>query len=197
MKVKIRHLVVPTLVVAGGMLLAACGAGSPDRSPTTTANDSDAAPVPGERAPDFELTLYQGQEELGSETILLSEVLDRGEPVVLNFWAGLCPPCRLEMPDLQSSYDNRADQLILIGVDIGPFTNLGSREEGRALLQDLGVSYPAGTTFNESILQEYSVLGMPSTYFITPEGEIVESWSGLLNEEKMTELMDELLAASS
>ncbi len=45
-------------------------------------------------------------------------------------------------------------------------------------------------------MQDYRVVGMPSTYFITPQGEIINSWAGLLTRDKMEELIDELLAAS-
>ena len=68
-----------------------------------------------------------------------------GQPVVLNFWAALCPPCRAEMPEFQRVYDEREAEVLVLGIDIGPQQFLGSREEGRALLADLGVHYPAGT----------------------------------------------------
>ncbi len=185
------------LLVAASLLLTACASASGNRPAPQASGELGPLEASAELAPDFEITLYQGQERVGGERIMLSEILDQGQPVVLNFWAGLCPPCRIEMPDLQSAYDSRSDHLLLIGVDVGPFTNLGTREEGQELLQELAVTYPAGTTFNQSVLQEYGVLGMPSTYFITTDGVIVESWSGLLTEDKMIELMDELLATSS
>lgn len=187
----------PALLIAGALLLTACAPGAavarnPSGGESSGTNRGSGAP-----APDFELAVYQGQETLGGEEVRLSELLSRGQPVVLNFWAGLCPPCRVEMPDLQSAYDQHQDQILLVGLDVGPFTNLGTREEGQALLRDLGVDYPAGTTFDDGIVERYSVLGMPSTYFITPEGQIVETWAGLLTEEKLNELIEELLAASS
>lgn len=112
--------------------------------------------------------------------------------MVLNFWAGQCPPCRVEMPDLQAVYE----EIMLIGLDVGPFIGLGSREDGKALLQELEVTYPAGTTFESKVLTDYSVIGMPSTYFITPRGEIFDTWTGLLTMDKMVELVDALLEAS-
>ena len=68
----------------------------------------------------------------------------------------------------------------------------------RALLQELGVTYPNGTIFEAEVITmtNYRVIGMPTTHFITPEGEIVETWTGLLTLGKMTELVEELLVAS-
>lgn len=148
-------------------------------------------------APDFEITAYQGAEVLGGEKVRFSELLAQGQPVVLNFWAGACPPCRAEMPDLQEVYEEHQGQVLLFGLDVGPFVGLGSREDGEALLEELKVTYPAGTTFDANVVRDYQILGMPTTVFIKPNGEVVRNWSGALNKDKMTELVEELLAASS
>jgi thiol-disulfide isomerase/thioredoxin len=186
----------PFLIMGLSLILAAC-ASAVSGSTQPASRDSQAATVGSNpTAPDIEIELYQGSESLGSETVLLSEILDDGKPVVLNFWAGLCPPCRLEMPDFQRSYEDHREEITLIGVDVGPFTNLGTRADGRELLRELGVSYPAGTTSDAEVVVKYRVLGMPSTFFISPDGQIVETWSGLLTEEKLAELIDNLLAVS-
>jgi thiol-disulfide isomerase/thioredoxin len=152
-------------------------------------------------APDFKIVVYQGEEVLGGKEVPLSSLFSRDlaqrKPVVLNFWAGACPPCRVEMPDLQEMYEEYQGQVLLLGLDVGPFVGLGSREEGQALLEELGVTYPAGTTFDAKVVRDYQILGMPTTVFIKPNGAVVRTWAGLLNKDKMTELVEELLAASS
>jgi len=182
------------LIAGLAVVIIACSPGL-----TPAPDEAAGAPIsedPGELAPDFGLSVYQGAAELGGETVQFSDVLARGKPVVLNFWAGLCPVCRFEMPDLQAVYEDFDGRFLLVGLDIGPFTNLGSRELGRALLKEVGVTYPVGTTFEAEVIINYRVLGMPTTVFITPEGEIVETWTGLLTKEKMTELIEALLVAS-
>ena len=87
--------------------------------------------------------------------------------------------------------------MLMFGMDVGPFVGLGSREDGRLLLEELQVTYPAGTTFDASVVRDYQLLGMPTTYFIKPDGEIVSKWTGLLTKDKMVELVDALIAASS
>lgn len=150
----------------------------------------------GNRAPDFRIIVYQGEDVLGGKEVRLSDLLAKGNPVVLNFWAGLCPPCRREMPDLQTVHEEYKDRVLLFGLDVGPFVGLGSREDGKALLKELEVTYPAGTTFDAEVVKVYKVLGMPSTFFIKPNGEIVQQWTGLLNKQKLEELVQGLLAAS-
>ena len=151
-------------------------------------------------APDFKIVAYQGEEAFGGKEVWLSSLFSRNpgekKPVVLNFWAGACPPCRVEMPHFQEVYEEYQDRVLLIGLDVGPFVGLGSREQGQALLKELGVTYPAGTTFDAEVVRAYKVLGMPSTYFIKPNGERVRTWTGILNRKKLVELVKELLSKS-
>ena len=95
-------------------------------------------------APDFQFTLYQGEEALGATELSLSGL--RGKPLVLNFWGALCAFCRLEMPDFQEFYTEYGDRVTLFGLDVGPFTRFGSRQDGRNLLEELDITYPAGST---------------------------------------------------
>ena len=112
---------------------------------------------------------------------------------MLNFWAGLCPPCRAEMPYLQRFYDDFQDQVYLIGIDIGTFTGLGSRDDGRALLEELKITYPAGATEDNSVVGNYEVLGMPTTVFIDSQGRIHEKWTGILNRDNLVRITKDML----
>ena len=141
--------------------------------PRTVQTPSDAASTPPLRlAPDIEVTMYQGQAEVGGEKIALSDLWEKKrQPVVLNFWAGLCPPCRAEMPDFQRLYEQPKRKFDLIGVDIGPFINLGSRN--------------------------YEILGMPTTVFITTDGRIWRKHAGLLTFNQVKALADDFTRVSS
>ena len=148
-----------------------------------------AAEAP-EPAYDFPILLYQGPAEWGGD-LPLSQL--EGQPVVLNFWAGLCPPCRAEMPEFQQFQDAFAGRVTLIGVDLGQFMNLGRPEDAQNLLTELGVTYPAGYTADDQVVPNYRVLGLPTTVFITADGQIHRKWDGVLNLEKLTELATEML----
>ena len=66
--------------------------------------------------------------------------------------------------------------------------------EGEALLAELGITYPAGTTSDADVNTKFSVLGMPTTVFIHADGRILRTWTGALNEAKMNEIVDKLVA---
>jgi cytochrome c biogenesis protein CcmG/thiol:disulfide interchange protein DsbE len=145
-----------------------------------------------DRAPDFTINIFQGQEAVGGEQVALSQLLGT-RPIVLNFWAGLCPPCRAEMPDLQKFHEEFSDRVLLLGIDLGQFTGLGSQEDAQDLLSELGVTYPAGSTNDASVIVDYRVLGMPSTVFIDGNGEIFTNWTGALNDKVLREKTLEML----
>ena len=172
------------------LALAACG-GSDEPSEPEASSGSVALEVP-----DLPISAYQGQDALGGEDTSLSTVVGQGKPVVLNFWAALCPPCRAEMPEFERVHEERGNEVTILGVDIGPQQRLGTREEGQALLQELGVTYPAGTTFDDSVVRGFEIFGMPTTFFIAADGTVVRKWSGILDEAKLNELVDELVGGA-
>lgn len=141
--------------------------------------------------PNFEFTLYQGQADLGAEKLEFASL--QGKPIVLNFWAGLCPPCRAEMPGFQRFYDDSKDDVLLIGIDVGQFTGLGNQRDASDLLQELGVSYPAGFTNDRRVMRDYQVRGMPTTVFINSDGEVVQNWTGPLDEVALRAFTEALL----
>ena len=129
------------------------------------ASDGGSQPSePVEAIYDFNISLYQGSDALGAETVAVSDL--RGEPVVLNFWAGLCPPCRAEMPEFQDFADEYEGRATLVGVDLGQFFALGGEADAIALLQELGVTYPAGSPDDANLARELGVLGLPATFFV-------------------------------
>ena len=182
-----RLSIVLGLIVLGLLVLAACGG----------VQEPDGRPEAGLAANlDFPISLYRGDDRLGrlgATEINLSDLF-QGKPVVLNFWAGLCPPCRAEIPDFQRFHEEYGDRVILLGVDAGPFTGLGSNQAGMDLIEELGVSYPVGSTTDANIMREYRVLSMPSTIFMTRDGEIFRNWGMILDEAKLVEIAEEMLA---
>jgi thiol-disulfide isomerase/thioredoxin len=179
--------------VLAAMLLTACGTviqpGS-DAAPETT-QDTD---VP--MATDFAVSVYDGGRIAAGQKVSFAEFLGQGKPVVLNMWAGLCPPCRLEMPDFQKVSEQFGDEIVMFGLDLGPLTNLGTSDDGQALIQELGITYPTGTTTDADVVKKYQLIGMPTTYFVTAEGRIMRQWTGLLTKDKLAELVQELISAS-
>ncbi len=170
------------------ILLVACGGG-------LGADAATGAEASKDLAPDFSFTLYQGESRLGAPILDLSDL--QGRPTVLNFWAGLCPPCRAELPDLQLFYEDFSDQVNVVGIDIGTFTGLGNQEDAQNLLRELEIAYPNGFTSDDTVVRRYQVLSMPTTFFINSKGEIFKKWNGALNRDILTEQTTELLNQES
>lgn len=120
-----------------------------------------APPLDGGAAPQFEITTFDGQ------TLRLEDL--RGKPIVLNFWASWCGPCRDEAPALQAMWEKYKEQgLIVIGVDY-----VDTEAEAKRYLQEFGVTYPSGADLGTAISSRYKITGVPETYFITREGTLL------------------------
>ena len=171
-------------IVALALIGAACGGGADSDSEVNTAQGGET------------IFVYGGEDVLGGSEIQLVDLFQQGKPVVVNFWAGVCPPCRQEMPDFQKLYEERKDEIILIGVDVGQFTQLGSQQDARNLLQELNITYPTGYVESDSLLRDYSGFEMPTTVFLTPDGAVFSKHGGFMTGDQMQSRVDELISAS-
>ena len=139
------------------------------------------APVAGYRAPDFTLTTAQGK------TFTLGEY--RGQPVVLNFWATWCPPCRAEIPHFQAASLKYNGQVAIIGVDDGePLSTVAP------FASELGMTYPLPLDEQSIVGRQYRVNSLPSTFFIDRDGIIRYVHIGILNGAVLEERISELLS---
>jgi thiol-disulfide isomerase/thioredoxin len=148
--------------------------------------------TPVDLAQDFKLTLYQGADLFSGEDIFFSELFTDGKPVVAMFFAGLCPFCRADLPLLQEAYDQAAGDIEMIVIDIGPYTNLGSIEDGKVMLADLDISMPAGSLQEPMALSVYRVLGTPAFLFFDARGELIRSWVGSVKAEQLNDYIAEI-----
>lgn len=120
----------------------------------------------GDIAPDFTVTMNDGK------SIKLSAL--RGKPVFLNFWATWCPPCRMEMPDIQKiSTEDHNVQIVALNLKESPTTV-------RSFLTKNGYTYPVGFDTNGSIADLYGVSGIPTSYAIDAKGIIRFRQEGVL-----------------
>lgn len=112
----------------------------------------------------------------------------RGTPVVLNFWASWCVPCRNEMPVLARVSDEFAGEVAFLGVD-----HQDVRDDGLALVREAGVRYPSGFDPQGRTASSFGLRGMPTTVFIGANGEVLATSLGELTEPELRTSIVDLL----
>ena len=123
------------------------------------------SPLIGKVAPDFRLTLFDGR------TFDIADA--RGRPVVLNFWASWCLPCAQEAEELNRAQRAYGEKVFLMGVNV-----MDDRDAALEFIARHGVEYPNGYDPDKAVHIDYGVAGVPETFFIAPDGKIVNKISG-------------------
>jgi thiol-disulfide isomerase/thioredoxin len=180
----LRSVKVTAVALVVGLVAAACG----------STGDEDPGEVAAEAQ--FDVVPYNRDDVLGEEELAVSSLLGQGTPVVLNFFAANCPPCLAEMPWLQAAADRHDGDVLLVGVDVGPFTGLGSNEEGAQLLVDLEITYPAAYAVDSTPVREVPVVAMPTTAFFDADGQLVDTHAGIMTEDQIEDRFQQLAEAS-
>jgi cytochrome c biogenesis protein CcmG, thiol:disulfide interchange protein DsbE len=104
-----------------------------------------------------------------------------GTPVVLNFWASWCIPCREEAPVLQQGWERFGPQGILfLGLNMQDLT-----DDARGFLDEFGVTYPSIREPSNEIARAYGTTGIPETYFISGRGRVVGHIIGVVSERQL------------
>lgn len=139
------------------------------------------------KAPEF--TVMDGD---GKEVKLSSFI---GKPVVLNFWASWCPPCKAEMPEFDKVYKELGNEVTFMMVDMVD----GQREtldKGKKHIADNAFAFPVYYDTKQNAASVYNVASLPTTYFIDKEGYIVTGAQGAINETSLREGIDMITKTS-
>jgi cytochrome c biogenesis protein CcmG, thiol:disulfide interchange protein DsbE len=117
----------------------------------------------------------------------------RGKVVVMNLWATWCPPCRAEMPDLQTVASQYArDGVVVVGVNQGE-----SAPRAAAFATALGIRFPIWLDQDQRYGRAYQALGMPTTVIVDRNGTIARGFDGALTIQQMRAAIAPLAGAKS
>jgi thiol-disulfide isomerase/thioredoxin len=135
-------------------------------------------PEVGKPAPDFALySVYDG-------TTLHSLSDFRGQPVVLNWYASWCGPCRAELPTYQAAQDALGDEVVFFAVNL-----IEDTDRALGMLEELDISFPAVLDPSGSVSDRWRISQMPTTYFIGADGTVVAQHIGPVSEGQLVELL--------
>ena len=118
-------------------------------------------------------------------------IVAEGKPVVLNFWATWCPPCKAEMPDIQKLYETYGDdgEVVILGVAAPNFSNETDEEGIRTFLKQNGYTYPVLMDTAGELFMQYGISSYPTTFMIDKEGNVFGYVSGQLSEDMMKSII--------
>lgn len=138
----------------------------------------------GDKAPDFQLEQINPNND--RETIRLNDM--QGKGVMLNFWGTWCEPCKDEMPYMQKLYPKYKDQ----GIEIVAVSLDGTELVVHNFINEYDLTFPVPHDKKDQVRELYSIGPMPTTYFIDPEGTIVEKVEGALSLEHLEDHLKEI-----
>ncbi len=129
-------------------------------------------------APAFTFTTFDGK------TVSLSEL--RGQGVVVNFWASWCDPCRQEAVLLEKTWQREKDKgIVFLGLDY-----LDQEPAAKQYVADYSVTYPSGPDLRSEATRRYGIKGVPETFFIDPNGRIVDMAIGpIINQAQLDQYL--------
>jgi peroxiredoxin len=139
------------------------------------------APITGAPAPDFTLTTSNGKQ------IALSSL--KGQPVLINFWATWCGPCKTEMPAIQAAYQkHQADKLQVLAVDAGE-----EQKDVSAFGSSLNLTFDLLMDPGNSVNDLYQVRAYPSTFFVGTDGKVAALQIGSMTDAQLSEGLAKIL----
>ena len=115
--------------------------------------------------------------------VVLAEL--RGTPVLVNFWATWCTPCRQEMPLLGAAHKRLGGKLAIVGVDVKD-----NRAEAVRFLADRSIDYPSAYDPDASLRRSFEFVGLPVTVLVGRDGRVLDRVTGAVTRSRLNQLLE-------
>lgn len=148
--------------------------------------DDDAAPDDRVELPDDADRTSVAFVGFDDEVVTLADF--RGRPLLVNLFASWCTPCVSEMPTIERVKQDVGDQMAFLGIAVNDRV-----EDAEALVEETGITWELARDPQGELTTELGAVGMPTTFLITPDGEIVEQHTGALEEGELRDLLHDKL----
>lgn len=129
-------------------------------------------------------------QDIEGNTVSLSDYY--GKPIVLNFWASWCGPCKSEMPEFNKVYLDLKDDVNFLMVDMVDGIS-ETIKKGSQFVEDNGYEFPVFFDVDQEGAYYYSVIAIPSTIFIDKDGNIANYYQGAISESVLRKELEALL----
>lgn len=172
------------LITVLALLLVAAVLGYRSLSGKVTPQQSTAS-ASEQSAPDFTV------QDAGGKSISFSSF--QGRPVVLNFWASWCPPCKAEMPDYEKMYQQYASKgvvFMMVNMTDGSKETVSTAQK---FLKDNQYTFQAYFDVEGSASETYGISSIPDSVFINKNGEIIGAYKGMLDSATMQKNIEAIL----
>ena len=156
------------VVLAAVGLAVAVAVAASTRDEGTTVSGGATSPAEGR--------LEVGFERFDGSRASLAEY--RGRPVVVNFWASWCPPCVSEMPTFEQVHQRHRDRVAFLGLNLQD-----DPDDAARLAERTGVTYDLGRDRRGDAFRAFGGVGMPTTIFVSADGEVLATRTGDLSRE--------------
>ena len=111
-----------------------------------------------------------------------------GTPLVVNFFASWCPPCVREMPEFQQVFERLDGKVAFLGLSQDQ-----SAQDALDLVENTGVTYDVGWDLDLEVYKATGSIAMPTTAFVSPSGELLDTFAGVLDAESLAERIETAL----
>jgi hypothetical protein len=101
------------------------------------------------------------------------------------------------MPGFQRVHDRLGDDFLMLGLDVGPFFGLGTRNLAFQLLDELRITYPITAANDRTPIQQYGATALPATFFFDRDGNLVDQALGFINEQDLERKVPGLIAQTT